>query len=544
MRKPKKFAVIDCETDPFVYGRPPAPFIWGYFDGVEFKTFLKTSDMVAFIRTQKITIYAHNGGKFDYHFLLDHVNTYEQIAIINNRLSKLRIGECTLCDSFNLFPIPLSAYKKDEVDYSKFEARRRRYHMPEITNYLRGDCVYLHELVSTYRTEYGADLTQASGAMKTFQKMRKEKMPRHSDAALFAHFKQFYFGGRVQCFKTGIIKENFHVADINSAYPFAMTYPHPKGLDYYYGDREIPFSDTQRVFYRVQCVSRGAFPWRAKPTSGIDFPDDDLVREYCVSDWEYWTAKNARLISKVKIIECVVFPEVMNFSDYVTEFYGLRKAAKRDGDVAKDLLYKLRLNSLYGKFGSDYRKYENHIVLPNDSDITGYENVGDFGLENALFSAPIDEADMKFFNVATAASITGFVRAYLLAAMVRIGFDKVLYCDTDSVAALSIKNLRLGDNLGNWKNEGKFSRAGIAGKKLYIFQKSVDCSIFQQYKKSQHKKGEAIEVTKKACKGVRLTDGELWKVCRGGTVTHYKDAPSFSVTGKMRFHVRNIKITG
>jgi hypothetical protein len=131
---------------------------------------------------------------------------------------------------------------------------------------------------------------------------------------------------------------------------------------------------------------------------------------------------------------------------------------------------------------------------------------------------------MKFYNVATAASITGFVRAYLLAAMVNVGFDNMLYCDTDCIVSTSGKGLNTGSNLGSWKDEGEFIKAGIAGKKLYIFKP---------------KKGKC----KTASKGVRLTDAELWKVCKGGEVTHRKDSPSFSVTGKARFQERRIKIT-
>lgn len=522
-RQPPKFAVLDAETDSFLFGRVPKPFIWGYYDGVNFKTFADTKLLIDFISKKKITIYAHNGGKFDYMFLLDYVNAFERPTIINNRLSKLRIGKCTLVDSYNILPIALGDYKKDNIDYAKFEKRVRHRHMSEITDYLRSDCDYLYDLVKRYRDEYGADLTQASGAIKTFQKMQNEKVPRHKDAPTFALFKKYYHGGRVQCFRTGIVDENFSVYDINSAYPFAMMYHHPYGLDFIYGDREIPFSDTERVFYRLECVSRGAFPYREKPTSGISFPDDNQVREYYITDWEYWTAKNAKLISKVKIIECVIFPTTRNFAEYVTKFYNGRKQAKLDNDLALDLLYKFRLNSLYGKFGSDYRKYENYIVLPKDFESDEWGKIDDFGADNVLFSCPLADDEMNFYNVATAASITGFVRAYLLAAMVNVGFKNMLYCDTDSLTTLSGKGLNIGKHLGAWKDEGQFVKAGIAGKKLYIFKPA---------------KGKC----KKASKGVRLTDAQLWRVCKGGEVTHKKDSPSFSVTGKARFTERRIKM--
>ena len=133
-RQPPKFAVLDAETDSFLFGRVPKPFIWGYYDGVNFKTFADTKLLIDFISKKKITIYAHNGGKFDYMFLLDYVNAFERPTIINNRLSKLRIGKCTLVDSYNILPIALGDYKKDNIDYAKFEKRVRHRHMSEITD--------------------------------------------------------------------------------------------------------------------------------------------------------------------------------------------------------------------------------------------------------------------------------------------------------------------------------------------------------------------------------------------------------------------------
>lgn len=524
MRKLKKFAVIDAETDPFLFGRNPKPFLWGYFDGDKYLSFTDTKKFAVFLSEQKITCYAHNGGKFDFMYLLDYINNYEQLTIINGRLSKARMGKCTLQDSYNILPVALADYQKDKIDYAKFEEKVRDKYMNEIGEYLRSDCMYLHELVTRYRVEYGADLTQASGAMKTWQKMKGEKAPRHNDKALFAHFKNYYHGGRVQCFQSGIIDKKFSLYDINSAYPFSMMYKHPYGMGYLYGDREIPFNPDVRVFYRLTCVSDGAFPYREKANSGLSFPDDEIMREYHVTDWEYWTAKNAGLVRYIKIIECVVFTDTMDFSNYVSRFYEARKQAKADGDKARDLLYKLRLNSLYGKFGSDYRKYEHHIKLPDNMECDDWGKVDSYGEGSALFTRKLTDDEMKFYNVNTSASITGFVRAYLLAAMVRMGRKNLLYCDTDCIATLSAGDIQTGDELGAWKHEGDFIRGGIAGKKLYVFKPE---------------KGAC----KKASKGAILSDAQLWKICKGGEVEYKKDAPAFSVTGKIKFVKRTIKMT-
>jgi hypothetical protein len=70
-----KLAVIDAETDPFRYGRKPEAFAWGFYDGETYVDFwgadstLKLMNYIAALREPHV-IYAHNGGKFDFFYLL------------------------------------------------------------------------------------------------------------------------------------------------------------------------------------------------------------------------------------------------------------------------------------------------------------------------------------------------------------------------------------------------------------------------------------------------------------------------------------------
>jgi len=65
----KQVWACDCETDPFDHGAEIRPFIWGLYDGKEFWTFNSTISFVQFVRSKRIILYAHNGGKFDFMFL-------------------------------------------------------------------------------------------------------------------------------------------------------------------------------------------------------------------------------------------------------------------------------------------------------------------------------------------------------------------------------------------------------------------------------------------------------------------------------------------
>jgi hypothetical protein len=135
--------------------------------------------------------------------------------------------------------------------------------------------------------------------------------------------------------------------------------------------------------------------------------------------------------------------------------------------------------------------------------------------------------EKRYYNVATGASITGFVRAYLWSAIHSCGVDNMLYCDTDSIATISCGDaIQTGNELGQWKNEGEFKRAGIGGKKLYIFENA-----------------NPKEENKTASKGSKLTEDQLWKVASGKTVTYYPEVPTFSLKRGISYVNRDIRMT-
>src|SRR5690606_15107082 len=59
----------------------------------------------------------------------------------------------------------------------------------------------------------------------------------------------------------------------------------------------------------------------------------------------------------VEVHEVAVYQMLPIFREFVTNFYAKRETAKKQGDRVSDLLYKLLLNSLYGKFGQLKREW-------------------------------------------------------------------------------------------------------------------------------------------------------------------------------------------
>lgn len=546
--KPAKYRgrpiwTVDAETDPFLKGRIPHPFIWGVYSGKEYWQFTDTDEMIDFLSEKKIIVYAHNGGKFDWHFLSEYIEDFEPLTIIAGRLSKFMIGECEFRDSFNIIPAPLSAYKKDEVDYAIFEESERN--KPEnwkiICEYLETDCVYLHEMVTQFIESYGMGLTQAGTAMKVWAKMSGIKKPQTSES-YYADMSKYYYGGRVECFKTGIIEQKFSVVDIRSAYPYAMTFKHPWGTNYAtYStlDKDMSDDDIARSFITLNAKASGAFPLRGK--TGLSFPNDGLWREFYITGWEFLAARDTgALDAGYNIVEIRKYLETIDFCEYVDYFFALKTEADTKLKIANEandyenisywsaqrLFAKLFLNSLYGKFASNPENYEEFMTLPA-SMIDGATSDG-WGFcklltaETAVVNKPLDEEKRRYYDVAVAASITGFVRAYLWRNIAATN-STTLYCDTDSIAALDIHNINCSDGLGNWELEAECDYAAIGGKKLYAFRK-LDGKF------------------KIASKGVRLTPQEIIRIAQGETILYEPEAPTFSVKGGIKFTPRRVKM--
>lgn len=548
--KKRTLAVIDCETDPFKKGRIPQPFIWGFYDGENYEEFETQEQMLSWLRESEkyYRIYAHNGGKFDYHYLLDYMEPETRVMIINGRLSKFFIDDHEYRDSYNLFNFPLAAYKKDDFDYSIMEPEERikPENKKKISKYLYKDCLYLYELVSDFIERYGIHLTQAGAAIKIWQKETGLKAP-ESSADYYDSMVQFYYGGRVQCFKKGIIKKEFQVIDITSAYPFAMLSNHPFSLEHtlYIGRKAQSIIDKEPegllsdkfspAMFTINARSTGALPYRCPIEKKLIFPDDNLMRKFTVTGWEIQAGIRTNTLRSIRILNMRLWNETIDFQGYVNKFFKLKSDAKEAGDKLTQLFAKLFLNSLYGKFAADPRNYKSFTLGdPHNIEAMIEEGYQEGGFLGPWFLAKRDipEEQQRFYNVATAASITGFVRAYLWEAICKC--EGVLYCDTDSIAAHKIGNIPFGVALGDWEKEGDFDYGAIGGRKMYAFRKVSEKGDL----KKNEKKG-----WKTASKGARLSPDQIIEVAKGKRIIYEPETPTFSVHHEPRFTNREIVLT-
>lgn len=502
--------------------------MWGLYEGAkeqyhEFATVAEVLDFLTgkYASKEAPLIYAHNGGKFDYHYLREGFNSDEPLMIIAGRFAKVKIGECELRDSLNIFTqTKLEQFGgKIKIDYSRLELDVRHLHMEEIRKYLRQDCVMLYENLARYFKEYGRGFTQAGSSMRYWAKKYQQRPPKQSPAA-FRDMKPFFYGGRVECFQSGHKRESFSVVDINSAYPRAMLEKHPFSVNPIISDK-LPSTGIEQCLIRFDGCSSGALPYR-EAHKELSFPNDDEVREYFVSGWEFLAGLELDTLKVVNIKQVYSFAQHVDFQGYVQEFYAKRMDAKKRQDKPQDIFAKIFMNSLFGKFASDPERYKEWVIASEESRerwINEGFTQGDPWNSRFLMTRPLAEKKHRYYNIATAASITGFVRAYLLRSIRQC--EGVIYSDTDCIAARDVSRLKLGDGLGEWKLEMVGDEWAVAGKKTYAFHKIPD---YQKKEESDPEKRE----WKKAHKGVELTAQEIIRVANGETV-HYKPlVPTYS----------------
>jgi len=520
----RPIGVIDFETDPFLYGREPRPFCAGFYSlDCGFRVFwgldcvARLCDFIGDLKTPH-TIYAHNGGKFDFHFMLEFLEN--PIKIISSRIAQVKMGIHELRDSYCIIPIPLSAYQKDSIDYRRLEADVRETHKAEIIDYLKTDCVSLFDIVSKFVSRFGLQLTIGGTAIKTLRSIHEfESTSKWHDEK----FRPYYFGGRVEAFQTGIIEGDWKVYDVNSMYPFVMSELwHPTGKRYKTGYNRIidkkgriaGFADAPFYFAKIKCKQHGAFPVRMKNAPlNFEIPSG----EFCVTSHELKAAIETGRVSDIQVLEVMVPENVIQFKEYVARFMEEKISSKLRGDKAGEIFAKLLLNSAYGKFAQNPAHYYDYWIGDPEND------------EYEIYSADIDSIDIwrkpsgreAYYDVATAASITGAARSVLMQALSRAVLP--MYCDTDSIICAGLDSELHESKLGAWKLEATGNRVAIAGKKMYALQS-----------------GE--KYVKTASKGVVLSGEEIFSLC-GGKSKHWKnEAPSFSLgKNRIKFVQRTIK---
>lgn len=546
-RDPNDIAVLDMETDPFdnVAKSSVFPFLAVlYTDQFEpvviwdenIERFAeKVLDAIAAL-PRRFVVYAHNGGKFDYMFLLKHLRG--AVSFKGRGLMTATIGEHELRDSFHIIPERLANFKKDHIDYENMKRGKRDEFRKAIIDYCIADCRYLFDIVKTFVGQFGFKLSIGQAALAALKDRHEfEKIPEFIDRRIRNHF----FGGRVECFEgAGRFIGDYKLYDVNSMYPHVMAnFQHPTGGRYTWR-RGVPSDAT--AFVDVWCHSKGALV-RRDEEGNTHAPHGYFRFLTTIHEWKI--ALKYGLVSRVKINACIDCDRFGNFAEFVNHFYSLRQVSKArlgelrrlgmegtreyDDTVKDDMFYKFLLNNAFGKFAQNARRYKEHYITdPGKRPPADGER--EWGMlpkiaEQSYWIWERPNPGKRFNNVGTGASITGAARAVLLEA--KCNAVGAIYCDTDSIICRELKNVEIDPvKLGAWDIEKHLSEVVIAGKKLYAYKEAASGKD---------------KVKSKGASG--LTFADILRLLDGERVISVAKGVTISKTGAQHYMTRVVRAT-
>lgn len=356
-----------------------------------------------------LTIYAHNGGKFDFLMLLDEQffstretagkRCFELSDVLEQngcfvffKLYHKRSGmTLNFRDSLRLLPGTLYNLTKDFrvphqklkeiVDHSMVTADNFR--SPHIRDnmalYLTHDILGLWEVLASFqdsmRERFSLETTQcmttASLSKQVFfsQFYDPETHPLYDlTTTEDAFIRESYFGGRCECFYQGEIGRAFYY-DFTSLYPHCMRKEVPvgKGRMHAFSSNTHVLPDDFHGFVRCKIRSREVYNahtqsyGRLKPLHAVKrkvYGSERLCFPWC-EDWVTVVlfSEEIRLGQKFAMYDYEMLDGIAfeGFSPILREFaetcFSGKARAKEEGKTALALAYKLIANSGYGFWG-------------------------------------------------------------------------------------------------------------------------------------------------------------------------------------------------
>ena len=376
-------------------------------------------------------------------------------------------------DSYWLFRDKLSkigesiGIKKVDEDKRKTPEETRKYYaetpLETLIPYNKVDCEILWKAVAQFEQEVmslGGQLQQtiASTAMNLFRRSYLKQTIHTSEVANQIALKSYY-ASRVEVFERAAT--GFKIYDINSSFPYSMTFPLPGNLIAM--GVGLPDEDSDSCLYvadvtiEVPDMEIPPLPFRTPTDSRVFFP---------TGRWRSWlTSTDIRLALREgcilhKVHECYQYEPFDDFSRYATEIYALRSASTTP---FRKLLLKYLLNSLYGKMAESLLKQE-MLINPSEEEMDREKLQM---LQPGVWLRE-KEAAISHRHVIVSSIITALSRRHLYdyAKMCIAQGCPILYCDTDSVASRA--ELPTDDKrLGALKLEKRMTWAEFVAPKIY-----------------------------------------------------------------------------
>lgn len=328
-----------------------------------------------------------------------------------------------------------------------------------LRDYNRLDCEILWKAIAQFESEIfemGGQLQQtiASTAMGLFRRAYL-KQDIFTSEKLNQIAEESYFASRVEVLSRNA--EDFFIYDINSSFPYSMTFPMPGNLVSF--RTTLPDDESDSCIYlanvTIEIPDMHFPPLPYRKDNRVFFP---------VGRWRSWfTSTDIRLALREgailhKVHEVYVFDPFMDFSDYAKEIYSRRAEATTS---FRKLVLKYLLNSLYGKAAESTVKQE-MTINPTEVDRTKMQM-----LQPGVWLQE-KTATIVHRHVIVSSVITSIARRtlYDYAKDCHRQNCPTYYFDTDSISTKAV--LPVDDKtLGAMKLEKKMEWAEFVAPKIY-----------------------------------------------------------------------------
>jgi DNA polymerase type B, organellar and viral len=252
--------------------------------------------------------------------------------------------------------------------------------------------------------------------------------------------RESYFGGRAQVFRLGKVTEHTSVLDAQSLYPAVMKSDlYPRQFLHY--TEEISLADLATALLDFDCCARvtlrdGHQPYTIRGHAGNIWSSG--AGEYCLAGNELRAAVSSAMV--LGVYAAAFYARDDLFSGFVDHFYQAKVTAREKGDLPREMLAKLMLNSLYGKFAQRGRKWVHREDLwsPGPYQYWWHHPGGGAAAIRCRSVALRVESqtpgqDPVQTLPAVSACVAANARCVLDRLLERAGYCNTWYCDTDSV---------------------------------------------------------------------------------------------------------------
>jgi len=407
--------------------------------------------------------YAHAGGLADISFLLEPLlemgyqceGAFSGSSVIMLKVTKGKHSWMHI-DSFWTIRKKLAdvgkiiGILKPEVDTDKCS-------MAELLDRNEQDCVILYRALQRLEDQLlqlGGELriTLASCALDIFRRGHlKSYIPRNEDANTWA--RAGYTASRVEVFRYQCTHADYY--DINSSFPASMAAGPLPGRYLFNTPRLMP--GRQQIIHAIIEVPECEYPPLPHRSRGrVYHPYGRLEGYYTHDDMMALELAGGRILT---VHDTMVFEDLWDLKAFAEELYAAR--CKFDPESYEYLIYKLLLNSLYGKFGEKRSKSQLYL----DPERTK-------GLTMLTPGVWVDAkcVDLQHEHPAISMAITARSRLSLYKLI--LSSAPSYYCDTDAVIG-SVRH-PTSEELGGVKHEGWIRDGEMMRPKLYTYDGWVE----------------------------------------------------------------------